>query len=62
MCILLAIEKQINSPFVSTMLTTLYNLLLFILILLYVFMKIKGAVNQQFHWLDIVIIFKRYYS
>lgn len=50
-----------NLPFVSTMLTSLHNLLLFILILLYLFMKIKGAFDQQLRGLDIMIISQRHH-
>lgn len=57
--ILLAIEKQMNLLFVSTVPTTVYNLLLFIFILFCFFMKIKGSFNQQFCWLGIMIIPKR---
>lgn len=56
--ILAVTEKQMNLPFVSTMLTSLCNLLLFIFILFYLFMKIKGASDQQFCGLDITIISK----
>lgn len=59
--ILAAIEKQMTLPFVSTMLTSLHKLLLFILILLYLFMKIKGAFDQQIRGLDIMIISQRHH-
>lgn len=59
--ILLATGKLINLPFVSSMLTTLGNLLLFIFILFYLFMKIRGALNQQLGEPDSMVISRRYY-
>jgi len=54
--ILLAIEKPMDLPFVSAVSTMVYSLLLFIFIFFYLHMKIKGALNQRFCWLDITII------
>lgn len=51
-----ASEKRMTLPFVRTMLTIVYSLLLFIFILFYSCMKIKSAFNQQFCWLAIMII------
>lgn len=59
--ILAAIEKQMNLPFVSTLSTSLYNLVLFIFILFYLFMNIKVASDQQFPGLDIMIISQRHH-